>query len=78
MDAMLLDPQSLMYRFLKPAAVGDLLHAHKRGANDHHKILFSLIVFEMWLRSGALSTAKPPSGYFDRAMEPVGVFSRPA
>ena len=67
-----------MYRFLKPAAVGDLLHAHKRGANDHHKILFSLIVFEMWLRSGALSTAKPPAGYFDRAMEPVGVFSRPA
>jgi asparagine synthase (glutamine-hydrolysing) len=60
MDSMLLDDGSLMYRYLQPAAVGGLLRSHKSGASDHHKILFSLIVFEMWLRSlrdGALRTA---------------------
>ena len=51
MDSILLDESSLMYRFLRAQAVGDLLRAHKTGAKDNHKILFSLIVFELWLRS---------------------------
>lgn len=51
MNELLLDDTSMMYRFLKPAAVRALLRAHKDGASDNHKILFSLIVFEQWLRS---------------------------
>src|SRR5262245_2054912 len=50
MNNVLLDDTSLMYQFLKPGAVGSLLRAHTDGANDNHKILFSLIVFEQWLR----------------------------
>jgi asparagine synthase (glutamine-hydrolysing) len=60
MDSLLLDGGSLMYRYLKLPAVKELLTAHKSGESDNHKILFSLVVFEMWLRSvreGALIAA---------------------
>ena len=45
------DPRSLMFGFLKPEAVGRLLEQHRSGKHDNHKMLFSLIVFEEWLRS---------------------------
>ena len=51
MDAYFLDPQSLMYKFLKFDAVTRLLEEHRLGKNDNHKMLFSLIVFEEWMRS---------------------------
>jgi asparagine synthase (glutamine-hydrolysing) len=51
MDAILQEDSSLMYRFLEPAAVRRLLTEHRSGAADHHKILFSLIVLEQWLRA---------------------------
>jgi asparagine synthase (glutamine-hydrolysing) len=51
------DPASLLYGFLRPAAVQDLVTQHERGINDHHKILFSLIVFEQWLRVGSFRDA---------------------
>ena len=43
-----------MYRFLEPGRVAGLLDAHKTGRADNHKLLFSLVVFEEWLRSGQL------------------------
>lgn len=45
-----LDGQSKMYRYLKPEAVRALYNAHVSGQRDNHKILFSLIIFEEWLR----------------------------
>jgi asparagine synthase (glutamine-hydrolysing) len=45
-----LDGQSVMYRILQPEAVQDLYKEHTTGRNDYHKILFSLIVLEEWLR----------------------------
>ena len=51
MDSILQEDSSLMYRFLEPAAVRRLLGEHRSGAADHHKILFSLIVLEQWLRA---------------------------
>lgn len=47
---LLLDGGSQMYDFLKPAAVRDLLLAHRSGREDHHKVLFSLVMLEQWLR----------------------------
>ena len=46
----LMDGRSKMYQYLKPQAVQQLYTAHSSGQSDHHKILFSLIVFEEWLR----------------------------
>jgi len=45
-----MDPQSKMFAYLKHDAVNRLLEEHQSGRNDNHKILFSLVVFEEWLR----------------------------
>lgn len=50
-DKFLLDRSSLMFNFLRPKAVNRLLKEHISGKNNNHKILFSLVVFEEWLRS---------------------------
>ncbi len=47
----LLDPHSYMYEYLDPQAVGKLLREHSAGREDHHKVLFSLVCFEVWLRN---------------------------
>ncbi|MFY9987689.1 MAG: asparagine synthase (glutamine-hydrolyzing) [Chthoniobacterales bacterium] len=47
---MLLDRNSLMYDLLKPEATGKLLENHRSGQQDNHKLLFSLVMFEQWLR----------------------------
>jgi asparagine synthase (glutamine-hydrolysing) len=46
----LLDEKSLMYEVLKPEPVRKLLDAHRSGRHDNHKVLFSLVMFEEWLR----------------------------
>jgi asparagine synthase (glutamine-hydrolysing) len=46
----LLDPESRLYQYLKPEAVRDLFEGHSAGRSDNHKILFSLVLFEEWLR----------------------------
>ncbi len=50
-ESYLVDPASLMYRFLQHRQVENLLGEHKAGKADNHKLLFSLVVFEEWLRS---------------------------
>ena len=50
-NSILLDTNSFMFQFLQPKAVQKLLKEHISGKNNNHKILFSLVVFEEWLRS---------------------------
>jgi asparagine synthase (glutamine-hydrolysing) len=47
---MLLDEQALVFDLLKPEPVSELLKAHGSGRQDNHKILFSLVMLEQWLR----------------------------
>jgi len=47
---LLLDGNSLMFELLKPEPVQKLLEAHRSGRQDNHKLLFSLVMFEQWLR----------------------------
>jgi asparagine synthase (glutamine-hydrolysing) len=47
---MLLDSGSLMFELLEPHAVERLLKEHRSGRQDNHKLLFSLVMFEQWLR----------------------------
>ncbi|MGA2251802.1 asparagine synthase (glutamine-hydrolyzing) [Terracidiphilus sp.] len=56
MEGMLLDTQSHIFDYLQPAAVRALLDQHRSGASDHHKILFSLVVLEEWLRGRVVPT----------------------
>src|SRR6266852_6057152 len=47
----LLDSGSKLYQYLRPSAVRELFEQHASGRHDNHKILFSLVVFEEWLRA---------------------------
>ena len=47
---MLVDESSLMFDLLKPKPVRKLLSDHRSGRQDNHKLLFSLVMLEQWLR----------------------------
>jgi len=47
------DPASKIYQYLRPSAVRQLFELHASGRQDNHKILFSLVLFEEWLRAQA-------------------------
>lgn len=51
LEDIFLDNSSFMFKFFHPEAVRQLLAKHISGKNDNYKILFSLVVFEEWLRS---------------------------
>jgi asparagine synthase (glutamine-hydrolysing) len=51
MDGLFLDDNSLMFKYLQPDSTRRLYHDHAAGKNDNHKLLFSLVVFEEWLRT---------------------------
>jgi asparagine synthase (glutamine-hydrolysing) len=40
----------LMFEILEPEPVQELLREHQSGAEDNHKVLFSLVMLEQWLR----------------------------
>jgi asparagine synthase (glutamine-hydrolysing) len=50
MEDILLDKGSLIFRYLRPSAVQEIVAEHRSGRSDNHKVLFSLIVCEEWLR----------------------------
>jgi asparagine synthase (glutamine-hydrolysing) len=47
---LLLDQKSSIYEWLNPAAVRELLNDHRSEREDSHKLLFSLVMVEQWLR----------------------------
>ena len=51
MSEVFLDDGSRMYQYLRPSSVRELFEQHSSGKEDNHKMLFSLIVFEEWLRT---------------------------
>jgi len=50
LSEMLLDENSLMFDWLKTEPVRQLLDGHRSGRQDNHKLLFSLVMVEQWLR----------------------------
>ena len=55
----LLDDQSLMFDVLQPRPVRRLLDEHRAGRHDHHKLLFSLVMVEQWLRATRSGSPDP-------------------
>jgi asparagine synthase (glutamine-hydrolysing) len=47
----LIDRESKIYQYLRPQSVRELFEQHAAGRHDNHKMLFSLAVFEEWLRT---------------------------
>jgi asparagine synthase (glutamine-hydrolysing) len=56
---LLLDDRSLMFELLEPRSVRQLLDDHRSGRHDNHKLLFSLMMFEQWLRDVRSSQQQP-------------------
>jgi asparagine synthase (glutamine-hydrolysing) len=50
MEEILLDSESRIYKYMRPPAVKQIYDEHRSGQDDNHKVLFSLVVFEEWLR----------------------------
>jgi asparagine synthase (glutamine-hydrolysing) len=50
LTGLLEDNNSLMFDLLKPESVRKLLRDHRSGRQDNHKLLFSLVMLEQWLR----------------------------
>jgi len=50
LSELLLDDSSLMFELLKPDPVRKLLDTHRSRRQDNHKLLFSLVMIEQWLR----------------------------
>ncbi|HTV40885.1 MAG TPA: asparagine synthase (glutamine-hydrolyzing) [Candidatus Sulfotelmatobacter sp.] len=50
MTDFLLDEKSAMFSLLDPKPVKKLLGEHQSRQQDNHKLLFSLVLFEQWLR----------------------------
>ena len=53
----ILDDHSRIYQYLRPASVRQLFHEHSSGRQDNHKILFSLVVLEEWMRTNESAVA---------------------
>jgi asparagine synthase (glutamine-hydrolysing) len=50
MEDIFMDNQSMLYQYLRPSVVQRIFTEHQSGQHDYHKVLFSLVVFEEWLR----------------------------
>ena len=50
LSELLLDPASLMFEMLDPVRIRRLLEDHRARRSDNYKLLFSLVMFEEWLR----------------------------
>jgi asparagine synthase (glutamine-hydrolysing) len=54
---LLLDDQAMVYRYLNPKTVQELITEHRCGRHDHHKVLFNLVVMEQWMRGDTWQSA---------------------
>ena len=56
----LCDPNSKIYQYLRASSVRELFDLHVSERQDNHKILFSLVLFEEWLRTHEESVLAVP------------------
>lgn len=50
LEETLLDGDSEIREYLRPSRIQAMLEDHRSGKRDYYKVLFSLVVFEQWLR----------------------------
>jgi len=74
LSELLLEQSSLMYELLKPEPVQKLLSNHRSGRQDNHKLLFSLVMVEQWLR-GARSRQEQLTSTARRGIQSVSLAS---
>src|SRR3984893_8238389 len=75
LSEMLLDERSLMFGLLNPKPVRRLLEGHQSGRQDNHKLLFSLVMLEQWLRGSG--SYMRPSLYANPTIGRLSGFQQP-
>jgi asparagine synthase (glutamine-hydrolysing) len=60
LQELLLDESSLMFALLNPKPVRKLLDGHQARRHDNHKLLFSLVMIEQWLRVASSNERSAP------------------
>ncbi len=58
---LLLSPRCLQRGYFRPAAVKNLLKEHAAGTNDHHQILWQLVILEEWHKQFIDISVRPPA-----------------
>lgn len=66
LSEVLTSEDSLMFETLELMPVRKLLDDHRAGRHDNHKLLFSLVMFEQWLRGmhSTLESVREPSAAY--------------
>jgi asparagine synthase (glutamine-hydrolysing) len=70
LSELLLDDSSLMYDLLERKPIRKLFSDHQSGRQDNHKLLFSLVMVEQWLR-GARSLQRRSNSEAPQGMDMV-------
>ena len=70
LSELLLDDSSPMYDLLEREPIRKLLSDHRSGRQDNHKLLFSLVMVEQWLR-GARSLQERPKSEAPQGIDAV-------
>jgi asparagine synthase (glutamine-hydrolysing) len=71
LSELLMDESSLMFQLLKREPVQKLLETHRSGRQDNHKLLFSLVMIEQWLRGAPSRQERLTSAAAPQGMDPV-------
>jgi asparagine synthase (glutamine-hydrolysing) len=51
MQDTLLSSRALGRGYVRPAAVHEMVRAHLAGSNEHRRVLWDLLLLELWLRT---------------------------
>jgi asparagine synthase (glutamine-hydrolysing) len=74
LSELLLDEKnSLIFELLNPQPIRKLVEEHRTGAQDNHKLLFSLVMFEQWLRGVRSHSRSAASNHKTTERERVSV-----
>lgn len=57
----LLSPSAQIHTYFRPKKIEELLDEHARRQNDHHRVIWQLLVLEHWL--GAFAASFPAASY---------------
>jgi asparagine synthase (glutamine-hydrolysing) len=66
-EEILMDRGSHMYQYLRSSVVQRMFEQHRSGQKDYHKPLFSLVIFEQWLRIQFSSSSNIDSALVGKA-----------
>ena len=69
---MLLSPNSACLMYFRTEAIEAMLTEHRSGRQDHQRLLFSLLTFELWHRQFVGCLEQYPHWMLSMSSQPIG------